>query len=95
MPEQHGSGPRHYACRLGAAVLERYPATAAHTSGVRLGLRASRVGEVVDVLRRIGATVSDALPPATFGVLTPLMRPAFRDWRAAFAHGCIEPAARG
>jgi catechol 2,3-dioxygenase-like lactoylglutathione lyase family enzyme len=38
--EQHGRGPAHYSCTLGALVLELYPARPGEAvGGLRLGLR--------------------------------------------------------
>jgi lactoylglutathione lyase len=55
--EQHGSGARHYSCRLGKVVLELYPLIARPTSGVRLGLRVANVGTVVEAVKGVGEVV--------------------------------------
>jgi lactoylglutathione lyase len=47
-PEQHGSGPHHYSARLGATVLELYPASDS-TTPVRIGIG------VVDVHAAVAA----------------------------------------
>jgi catechol 2,3-dioxygenase-like lactoylglutathione lyase family enzyme len=57
VPEQHGRGPKHYSCAIGAVVLELYPLAQAGSSGVRLGIRTPSVGTVLESLRAIGATI--------------------------------------
>jgi catechol 2,3-dioxygenase-like lactoylglutathione lyase family enzyme len=51
VPEQHGSGPHHYSARLGATVLELYPAAEPATP-VRLGIAVVNVSTTV---AKIGA----------------------------------------
>ena len=50
-PEQHGSGPRHFSARLGATVLELYPATET-TTPIRIGIG------VVDVHAAVAAALA-------------------------------------
>ncbi|WP_017612932.1 VOC family protein [Nocardiopsis salina] len=38
VPEQHGTGPEHYAAELGKTVVELYPAAGRPTGRARLGL---------------------------------------------------------
>jgi catechol 2,3-dioxygenase-like lactoylglutathione lyase family enzyme len=55
--EQHGSGARHYSCRLRNVVLELYPLAARPTSGVRLGIQVPNLEATVEAVRAIGAVV--------------------------------------
>lgn len=59
--EQHGSGPVHYAGRIGDAVLEIYPLPdkggLADTT-TRLGFAVDRLAEVVQGLRVAGAIIA-------------------------------------
>jgi len=52
VPEQHGSGPHHYACTLADAVLELYPATnrSPATGGLRLGLQVPDAAAAIEGL---------------------------------------------
>lgn len=54
--EQHGSGPVHYSCQLGATVLELYPATST-SSSVRLGIGVPSVLAATSALRALGAQI--------------------------------------
>lgn len=52
-PEQHGSGPVHYAATIGTLVFEIYPATAhVHRDSTRLGFAVTNIEEI---LRTLGA----------------------------------------
>jgi catechol 2,3-dioxygenase-like lactoylglutathione lyase family enzyme len=51
-PERHGAGPDHWSCRIGATVLELYPAGASGPSVGRLGFG------VVDVPAAVRATLA-------------------------------------
>lgn len=61
--EQHGSGPVHYACTLGASVIEIYPAAGESEPNRRapgatmLGLRVDAVESAVERVCMLGATV--------------------------------------
>ncbi len=55
--EQHGSGSRHYACRIGGIVLELYPLQAEQSSGARLGLRVADPDAVIVAVRAAGGEV--------------------------------------
>lgn len=57
VPEQHGSGARHYSCSLGATVMELYPARGQPSSGVRLGLRVPDVEAALEALRSMQADI--------------------------------------
>jgi catechol 2,3-dioxygenase-like lactoylglutathione lyase family enzyme len=67
MPEQHGSGPHHYSARLGATILELYPA-AEPTSPIRLGVGVPDVSGAVAAVRALADCVirfePDRLPPS-------------------------------
>ena len=75
--EQHGTGPVHHACVLGATVLEIYPAAASDvaTRGSRLGLR---VDDVRDAYRKVigcGAGVHRTLGDSERGFLAVVIDP--------------------
>lgn len=55
--EQHGSGPKHFACDLGGPVLEIYPLVREQqrTTGTRLGFRVSSLRHVLDAISALGA----------------------------------------
>lgn len=61
--EQHGTGPVHYAGRIGDAVLELYPAAAGEESIVRLGFAVTGLKRVTAALAGGGDQV--VTPPAT------------------------------
>ncbi|WP_437274446.1 VOC family protein [Sorangium sp. So ce375] len=61
-PEQHGNGPKHYACNVGGMVLELYPLRDKTTSGLRLGLVVSDLGGILTSLRASGAAVGTIDP---------------------------------
>jgi catechol 2,3-dioxygenase-like lactoylglutathione lyase family enzyme len=67
IPEQHGSGPRHYSARLGATVLELYPAREPN-SPVRLGVGVPDVSAAVAAVRALADCVvrfePDQVPPS-------------------------------
>jgi lactoylglutathione lyase len=66
--EKHGSGPTHYACRLGEAVMEIYPCTnAANVIPTRIGFRAEAVDRLVDSVRRAGFVVHSAPRDSQWG----------------------------
>lgn len=54
--EQHGSGPVHYSCQLGATVLELYPARSTATK-TRLGVGVPSVSEALEALRALGGRI--------------------------------------
>jgi catechol 2,3-dioxygenase-like lactoylglutathione lyase family enzyme len=54
--EQHGSGPVHYSCQLGATVLELYPSTSATTS-TRLGIDVPSVTHALRAVRSLGGRI--------------------------------------
>lgn len=54
--EQHGSGPVHYSCQLGATVLELYPAQSTTTS-TRLGIGVPSVAIALESLRSLGGRI--------------------------------------
>jgi lactoylglutathione lyase len=54
--EQHGSGPTHYSCQLGALLLELYPAGTS-TNSVRLGLAVPNVVAATEAVRALGGRV--------------------------------------
>jgi catechol 2,3-dioxygenase-like lactoylglutathione lyase family enzyme len=54
--EQHGSGPVHYSCQLGATVLELYPAQST-TTATRLGVALESVVDALETLRSLGARI--------------------------------------
>jgi len=68
-PEQHGNGPKHYACDVGGMILELYPLSDKQTSGLRLGLVVSDLDRILESLRALGAVVgaigSDGSSPVT------------------------------
>ena len=52
-PEQHGTGPRHYAETLGAAVFEIYPDRDGERRGkLRIGFQVASVDGIVQQLRQ-------------------------------------------
>ena len=55
--EQHGSGPKHFACDLGGSVLEIYPLVREQqrTTATRLGFRVSSLRHVLDAVSAFGA----------------------------------------
>jgi catechol 2,3-dioxygenase-like lactoylglutathione lyase family enzyme len=61
--EQHGTGPVHYACSLGATVIEIYPATTESEPGRRapgatmLGFTVEAIEPVLVSVRGLGARV--------------------------------------
>ena len=60
--EKHGSGPEHFAARLGPTVLEIYPQGSETASvGMRLGFRVASVDAVVETVLREGGEV--LMPP--------------------------------
>ena len=54
-PEQHGTGPRHYACEMDGFVLEIYPARSAGGNDAD-GMLGFEVVSLEAVLRRLAAT---------------------------------------
>ena len=62
-PEQHGSGPRHYAARLGQTVLELYPDASGSTRGLRLGLQLVDLPAAIYALAEIGVVPRSGSPP--------------------------------
>lgn len=57
VPERHGSGAAHFACTLGAFVLELYPAGEKAPSSVRIGLRVASIEASVENARLVGGDV--------------------------------------
>lgn len=58
--EQHGPGPRHLAARVGAIVIELYPASTGHVDGgdpATIGLEVADLGEVERALTAAGVPV--------------------------------------
>ncbi len=52
-PEQHGTGPRHYAAMLGEAVFEIYPKRDGEQKGnLRIGFQVASVDEIIQRLRQ-------------------------------------------
>lgn len=64
--EQHGSGPRHYACTCGTLVLEIYPARAdePERAGGMLGFG---VADLAPVLAALATQSAPVLRPPTLG----------------------------
>jgi hypothetical protein len=56
-PEQHGAGPKHYACTAGNVVVELYPLGSERSSGVRLGLCVEDPGALVNAVRGLGGEI--------------------------------------
>ena len=61
--EQHGAGPVHYACVLGAVVLKLYPRreSAAALDDTRIGLRVDDIAAAMTAAVAVGARVHRAL----------------------------------
>jgi predicted enzyme related to lactoylglutathione lyase len=61
--EQHGSGPVHYSCILGATVIEIYPGSAQEpldlggSGATMLGFNVASLDAVLDALKQIGAPI--------------------------------------
>jgi len=51
VPEQHGSGLKHYSSDVGGVILEFYPFAGKPTSGLQLGLVVPDIGRVIESLR--------------------------------------------
>jgi hypothetical protein len=62
MPEQHGSGPRHYSARVGETVLEFYPDASGSTRGLRLGLQVIDLSVALSAHAEIGAVFRPGSP---------------------------------
>jgi predicted enzyme related to lactoylglutathione lyase len=65
--ERHGSGPLHYAGRVGDVILEVYPlpdSASAADSTTRLGFAVADLGRVLQALQATGTSVQDQ-PRAT------------------------------
>jgi hypothetical protein len=74
--ERHGTGPVHYAGRVGDAVLEIYPLPDGGTPAdatTRLGFAVEQLAEVVQTLRSSGTPV-DSEPRATSRGLRAVVR---------------------
>jgi predicted enzyme related to lactoylglutathione lyase len=67
--EQHGSGPMHYACALGATVLELYPRRDAARDDARIGLRVDDVAAAITAAIAAGGIVHRALDATGCAVL--------------------------
>ncbi len=67
-PEQHGSGPRHYATQIAGVVIELYPQSGRDSSGVRLGFEVPDLCATLAAVRAVGGSVlrfsEDAQPPS-------------------------------
>ncbi|MSU80018.1 MAG: bleomycin resistance protein [Gemmataceae bacterium] len=56
--EQHGRGPRHYACILGSVVFEIYPRREnAGLAATRIGFRVPALDRTVDAIRSRGMRI--------------------------------------
>jgi catechol 2,3-dioxygenase-like lactoylglutathione lyase family enzyme len=57
--ERHGSGPLHYAAKIGDTVFEIYPAAGAGVDAkdMRVGFRVASVVQAVESLRGIGVVI--------------------------------------
>jgi lactoylglutathione lyase len=62
IPEQHGSGPRHYSARVGETVLEFYPDASGSTRGLRLGLQLIDLSAAISALADIGVVLRSGSP---------------------------------
>ena len=51
--EKHGTGPTHYSTFIGEIVLELYPKSGKDTSGLRLGLKMTKLSEIFSKLRAL------------------------------------------
>jgi catechol 2,3-dioxygenase-like lactoylglutathione lyase family enzyme len=58
VPEQHGSGAKHYSSDVGGVILEFYPFAGKPTSGLQFGLVVPDVGRVIESLRTRWTTVT-------------------------------------
>ncbi len=68
--EKHGGGPVHYACALGATVLELYPRRAkTDRDDVRIGLAIANVAAAIAAALDIGGGVHRALDATGTAVL--------------------------
>jgi lactoylglutathione lyase len=69
--EQHGNGPRHFACQLGDLVLELYPAKAGSapdrlTAGATMiGFQVASLAQTLPALAELGAVVLTAPSPTS------------------------------
>ena len=69
--ERHGSGPLHYAGKIGDAVLEIYPLAdegAAADTTTRLGFAVDRLVEVVQALREAGTVIASEPRQTAWGL---------------------------
>jgi len=71
VPEQHGTGSKHYSCDVGGVTLELYPLTGKSTSGLRLGLVVPDLDRVTESLRSHGMTVTTNESTASATVTDP------------------------
>ncbi len=56
--ERHGTGPEHFAARIGSAVLEVYPQVGdADSVGLRLGFRVTSVDRVIEAVHQANGSV--------------------------------------
>ena len=71
--EKHGSGPVHYACRLGATVIEIYPEAAQDPQDYRgsgstlLGLTVGLLDAVLNEMRVLSVPILTAPKASTWG----------------------------
>ena len=66
--EQHGSGPRHFSCRLGSTLLELYPAGERHPVGtLRFGLTVTDVDAVAQAAEGQGGSIVTAPTDSPWG----------------------------
>ncbi len=67
-PEQHGTGPEHWAGSAGAVVLELYPlGDAGPTTATRIGFRVADVDAAVTAVTAVGGIVVSAAKPSPWG----------------------------
>ncbi len=67
-PEQHGTGPRHYAAMLGGAVFEIYPERNGERKGdLRIGFQVASVDGVIQRLRQRQVPILSEPKESTWG----------------------------
>ncbi len=61
--EQHDSGPPHFSCRTGQAILEIYPASgAATTATTRIGFLVDNLAQSCEAALRMGGILRSGMP---------------------------------
>jgi predicted enzyme related to lactoylglutathione lyase len=75
--EQHGTGPVHYATRVGGLVLEIYPdsQTEIAASAPRLGFAVANLAETIPRLEAAGGVVVSSPRPTEWGLRAVLRGP--------------------